>query len=78
MSYNAHQEFIRTTWNLYFRIYLFIAPRRSQNTKINSVAFVTGLEPTYGACSDLDLWDIGEVISETFQRQLDHSPAKIC
>ena len=31
-----------TTWNLYFRIYLFIAPRRSQKTTINCPLFSRG------------------------------------
>ena len=46
MSYTAQQYFIWTTWNICFRIYLFIAPIRSQKTTIIFFTFVTGVELT--------------------------------
>ena len=46
MSYIAHQYFIWTMWSLSIRIFLFIAQRRSQKTKINFVIFVRGVKPT--------------------------------
>ena len=36
-----------STWNIRLRIYLFIAPRRSQKTKIIFFTFVTGVELTF-------------------------------
>ena len=46
MCYIAHQWFIWTTRNLSFRIYFYIAPRRSQKITIIFFTFVTGLELT--------------------------------
>ena len=42
-------------WNLSFRIYLFIATKRSQKTTIFFVPFSWGWNPLPGACSDLDI-----------------------
>ena len=46
MCYIAHQQFIWTTRNLYFRIYFYIAPKRFQKITIIFSTFVTGVQHT--------------------------------
>ena len=46
MCYIAHQWFIWTTRNLSFRIYFYIATRRSEKTTIIFFTFVTGVKHT--------------------------------
>ena len=55
MCYIAHQWFIWTTQNLCFRVYFYIAPRRSQKF---TIIFFTFLFSFSCACSDLDLWNV--------------------
>ena len=47
ICYIAHRWFIWTTLNLFFRIYFFIAPRRSQKITIIFFTSVTGVKHTY-------------------------------
>ena len=46
MRFIVHQYFIWTAWNLFFRIYPFVAWRMSNKITINFVTFVTGWELT--------------------------------
>ena len=61
LCYIAHQWFIWTKWNLSFRIYVYIAPGRSQKIIIIVFTFVTEVKHTSWCL--LRPWCIGHIKS---------------
>ena len=61
MCYIAQQWFIYTTLNLSFRIYFYIATRRSQKIIIFCSLSSRGLNTLPGACTDQHLYRDGHI-----------------